>query len=241
MEINANQILGITVYSLERGERIGQVRNFYLNPKEKELVALLIGHKKIIKDESILPLKDVRGISFEAITVDSPAVLKKKNEYPEAREFIKSPPDIVGLSILKKDGTFLGRAASFSIDTETGKITKIHLSSGFIDSLRKDYAYIPAPKIEVIGSEMILVADDTAVKQEKNPETRQKEKTEKQRKREKSKESFGDNKRTREKTEEGCGTIIRSISGKDFHGRGPRIVFTEIEKDREKEKTAEKP
>ncbi len=239
MEINANQILGITVYSLEHGERIGQVRNFYLNPKEKELVALLIGNRKIIRDESILPLKDVRGISFEAITVDSPAVLKKKNEYPEAREFIKSPPDIVGLSILKQDGTFLGRAASFSIDTKTGKITKIHLSTGFIDSLRKDYTYIPATKIEVIGSEMILVADDTAVKQERRPATQQPEKTEKREKHNQAKGRFHEAKPTRKEEDAGCGEKIRALSGKTFSGHGPRIIFPEINKDHETEKAAE--
>lgn len=240
MEINANQILGITVYSLERGERIGQVRNFYLNPKEKELVALLIGNRKIIKDESILPLKDVRGISFEAITVDSPDVLKKKNEYSEAREFIKSPPDIVGLSILKKDGTFLGRAASFSIDTETGKITKIHLSARFIDSLRKDYTYIPAAKIEVIGSEMILVADDTVVKQERRPATQPQEKTEKRERHSKAKGSFSEVKPTQKEKDAGCGEKVRALSGKTFSSHGPRIIFPEIDRDHEAEKTAEK-
>ncbi|HMM06341.1 MAG TPA: PRC-barrel domain-containing protein [Clostridiales bacterium] len=240
MEINANQILGITVYSLERGERIGQVHNFYLNPKEKELIALLIGNRKIIKDESILPLKDVRGISFEAITVDSPAVLKKKNEYPEAKEFIKSPPDIVGLSILKKDGTFLGRAASFSIDTETGKITKIHLSASFIDSLRKDYTYIPAAKIEVIGSEMILVTDDATVKQERRPATQPSEKTEKREKHNKARSRFNEARPKRKEENTGCGEKIRGLSGKTFSDHGPRIIFPEIDKDHEAEKTAEK-
>lgn len=240
MEINVNHILGVTVYSIERGERIGQVRNFYLNPKEKELMALLIGNKKIIKDESILPIKDVRGISFEAITVDSPAVLRKKNEYPEAREFIKSPPDIVGLSILKKDGTFLGKAASFSIDTETGKVTKIHLAAGFIDSLRKDYTYIPAQKIEVIGSEMILVADDTVVKKQRRPSTDQTEKKKKPEKRDHFKHGFADMKPPRKKDDDGCGEKIRSLSDREFNNHGPRIIFPEIDNDRETEKTAEK-
>lgn len=241
MEINVNHILGVTVYSIERGERIGQVRNFYLNPKEKELMALLIGNKKIIKDESILPIKDVRGISFEAITVDSPAVLRKKNEYPEARELIKSPPDIVGLSILKKDGTFLGKAASFSIDTETGKVTKLHLAAGFIDSLRKDYTYIPAQKIEVIGSEMILVSDDAVVKKERRPATDQREKKKKKpEKRDGFKHGFADMKPSRKKDDEGCGDQIRSLSDREFSNHGPRIIFPEIDKDRETEKTAEK-
>jgi sporulation protein YlmC with PRC-barrel domain len=237
MEINANQILGITVYSIDRGERIGQVRNFYLNPKEKELVALLISNKKIIKDESLLPLKDVRGISFEAITVDSPAVLRKKNEYPDAKEFIKSPTDIVGLSVLKKDGSFLGRVSSFSIDTVTGKVHKIYLTAGFMNSLRKKYAHIPAEKIEVIGSEMILVADDTVVKPESRPPLNH---TEKPEKKDHFKHGFADMKPKRENNEAGCGEKIRSLSNREFHSHGPRIIFPEIDKDRETEKTAEK-
>lgn len=227
MEINVNQILGLTVYSLERGERIGQVRNFFLNPKEKELVALLITNKKIIKDESILPLIDVTGISLEAITVDSPAVLRKKNDYPEAKDFIKSPPDIVGLSILKKDGSFLGKAASFSIDTETGKITKIQLASSFMHSMFKDHTYIPATKIEVIGCEMILAADDATVESERRPPVE---------KEEKSRKPLSRAKAAKEKDDHGGDTIM-SLSGKDFRHRHPRVIFPEIEND-EKETTA---
>ena len=54
MEITANQLIGLNVYSLKQGERIGIVRNFLLDPKEKELIALLVGNKKIIKDETVV-------------------------------------------------------------------------------------------------------------------------------------------------------------------------------------------
>jgi uncharacterized protein YrrD len=205
-----------------------------LNPKEKELVALLISNKKIIREESILPLKDVTGISFEAITVDSPAVLRKKNDYPQLKEFVKSPPDIVGLSILKKDGTFLGRAASFSIDTETGKITKIDLAAGFFDSIRKDNAFIPAKKIESIGNEMILAADDAAIESNGRPRKEKSDPTEKR------KHGFSEKKTKQESFDAGCGEKIMSLSDRDFLRHRPKIIFPEIERDRDTEKTTDK-
>ena len=228
MEINVNQILGLTVFSLEHGERIGQVRNFFLDPKEKELVALLVGNKKIIKDESILPLQDVTGISLEAITVDSPAVLRKKNDYPALKEYAKNPPDVVGLSILKKDGSFLGRAASFNIDTETGKITRIQLAGGVLRGMLKDRAYLPAEMIEVIGNEMILASDDAAVKAERGTEKAEKAaKQEKQDKGEKLRKALSLGKSPAK--EDGFGDAIDTLAGKDFNHRNRRIVFTEIE------------
>ena len=94
MEITANQLIGLNVYSLKQGERIGIVRNFLLDPKEKELIALLVGNKKIIKDESVLCLTDAAGVSLEAVTVDSPEVLRKKSECAHLKELLKNPTNI---------------------------------------------------------------------------------------------------------------------------------------------------
>ncbi len=223
MEITANQLIGLNVYSLEQGERIGIVRNFLLDPKEKELIALLVGNKKIIKDESVLCLTDAAGVSLEAVTVDSPEALRKKSDCTHLKDFLKSPPDIAGLSVLKKDGTFLGKATSFYIDTETGKITKIELNSGFFSSLLKDRRFLSVDHIDIIGSDMILAKDTAKVEEDHsavNP-ARIKEKTAQL--------------RTAKKSEPGCREKIMALSGKNPFHRSHKIVFPEIDREPEEE------
>ena len=223
MEITANQLIGLNVYSLNRGERIGIVRNFLLDPKEKELIALLVGNKKIIKDESVLCLADAAGVSLEAVTVDSPAALRKKSECAHLKELLKSPPDINGLSVLKKDGAFLGKAVSFYIDTETGKITRFELNSGFFSSLLKDRRFLSVDHVDIIGADMILAKDDAKVEEDQSAvhTARIKEKTAKL--------------RAAKEAEPGCRDKIMALSGKAPFHRHHKIIFPEIDREAETE------
>lgn len=223
MEITANQLIGLHVYSLEQGERIGIVRNFLLDPKKKELIALLVGNKKIIKEESVLCLADAAGVSLEAVTVDSPEALRKKSDCAHLKELLKSPPDIAGLSVLKKDGTFLGKATSFYLDTETGEITKIELNSGFFSSLLKDRRFLSVSHIDIIGSDMILAKDDAKVEEDHSAVTsnRMKEKAAQL--------------RVAKPQEPGCRNKIMALSGKSLPRRHPKIVFPEVDPPTEKE------
>lgn len=164
MEITVNQILGLPIFSLDRGEKIGQVKSFLLDTAAKELVALVIANKRLVKEDPILCLADVTGLSLEAITVDSPAVLRKRSDCPHLKELLKDPPAIAGLAILKRDGSSLGRADSFYIDGDSGKITKIEVASAsFFAAFGRDRAFLPLEMIEIIGNDMILAKDDAVV------------------------------------------------------------------------------
>lgn len=221
MEITVNRIPGLNVYSLEQGEKVGQVRRCVIDTKAKELVALIVANKKFIKEESVLCLADVAGFSEEAVTVDSPEALRKKSECVHLKDLLREPPVIEGLSLLKKDGTFLGRAAACMIDTETGKISRIGLTNGMAGDLFKERKYIPIGEIEIIGSDMIL-AKDTA-KAAPNPTAAASVRT-------KAKQ------RLRAKAEPGCGQRIMAMSGRDLFHRKRETVFPEIPRE-DKEET----
>lgn len=216
MEITANQILGLAVYSLEQGERIGQVRRFILDTKEKELLALLVANKKIAREESILYLTDAVGLSAEAVTVDSPAVLRKKSECPQLKEMLKAVNTIEGLSVLKKDGTFLGRAFSFYIDSETGKITKIELDNGFWSSFVHHRVFLPIGDIEIIGNDMILAKDSAEIREDQTVSGQKKDALKKKA------TAFS-------KTAAGYGEKITALSDKTVFSRHRKVVFPEID------------
>ena len=223
MEISTNRILGLNVYSLEQGERLGQVRQCVIDTKAKELVALTVANKKFIKDESVLCLTDVAGIGSEAVTVDSPAVLRKKTDCAHLKDLLKDPPAIEGLSLLKKDGTFLGRADAVYIDNETGKISRLSVQNGLLGNLIKDFAYLPISEIDIIGSDMILVKDDAELREEQN-------KNSISRLRAKTKQHIGI------KPERGCGDRIMAMSGRDLFHRKRETIFPEIPRE-DKEET----
>lgn len=221
MEITANQLLGLNVYSLERGERIGIVKGFLPDPKEKEIVALLVSGRKLRKEESILCLTDVSGLSSEAVTVDSPGVLRKKADCPHLKDLIKTAPVIEGLSVLQKDGTFLGRATTIFMDSESGKISRIELRTGnLLSGLRKNRTYLTAADIEIIGSDMILAKEGAELREEPlHAPSAVKEKV---------RQHFP-------KPEPGCGQRIMAMSDKYPLPRKNKTVFPEVPHNSEEE------
>ena len=216
MEITVDRIIGTDVYSIEQGCRLGQVRRFLLDPQKKELAALLIAEKRRIKEELVLCLPDVTGLSSGAITVDSPKVLRKKSECPHLKDFLKSPPDIFGLAVIRKDGKVLGIAESYYIDTETGSITKIELAPVRRKGLRRDYPAIAIKDIEIIGNDVILARDNAEIHfpatEENKPQMLFREKL----------PNFP----------KGCGEKITALSDKMWHHRDA-VIFPEIAREQE--------
>lgn len=212
MEVTVDRIIGTAVYSIEKGIRLGQVRRFLLDPIKKELIALLITDKKWFKDEMVLNLTDVTGLSIGAITVDSPEVLRKKTDCPHLKDLLKSPPDIFGLSVIKKNGSYLGKAESYYIETETGAITKIELTpekqKGFF---RGSCPTLGIEDIEIIGTDMILARDSAVI---------QCAPAEKSSAKSVCKEKLPE-------FSKGCGEKITALSDKMWHRRDA-VIFPEI-------------
>lgn len=210
MEITLRQLMGLNVYSLNQGEKVGQVRGYLIDIGEKELTALLVSDGRLRKEERILCLTDVKGLSTEAVTVDSPAALRKKADCPHLKELLRSAPEVEGLSVLHKDGTFCGRAATVAIDSETGKLGRFELVNGSIFSqAMKGRRSIDASDIEIIGSDVILIKDDATIKEEAphHPIA---------------------SKSRPQKAEPGCGQRIRAMSGKYPLPRRNKTVFPDI-------------
>ena len=213
MEITLQQLIGLHVYDLTQGREIGKVRGYLLDNKAKELVALTVGTKGLRKEECLLCLADAAGLSAEAVTVDSPAALRKKADCPHLKDLLKEPPAAEGLSVLKKDGTFLGRAAALWIETETGKVSRLELGRGSLLPLPgKTRPYLPAADIEIIGSDMILAKESAELHEEGTASAEIKAKA-------------------KSRTEPGCGEKIMAMSGKIPLPRRRQTVFPDIPKE----------
>ncbi len=219
MEITANQILGLPVFSLARGEKIGQVRNYLLDAEAKEIIALTVGSKKFLREGAVLCLADATGISPEAVTVDSPAVLRKKSDCPHLKNILKDPIEINGLSVIKKTGEYVGKAVSFYIDSETGKITRVALAVPFTCFLKEQHS-LDIAGIRVIGHDMILAEDHAEIIITKKKDGHREERR----------------RCRREETEAGCGEKIMALSERRFLPHRRFTVFPDIPgEEREKE------
>ena len=72
---------------------------------------------------------------------------------------LKAMPDISGRSVMTERGVFLGKAADFTIDSETGTIHRLILKNGMFDDLLRGKHELPIEDITVFGADVILTAE----------------------------------------------------------------------------------
>ncbi len=161
MELQSKQLLGLTVFSITDGKKLGQIKDYVLDPAARAVTALIVGGTKRFRDESILPFENIKGISKEAITVETANALGRKQEFPHLLPLLKAMPDVNGLSVMTENGQFLGKAADFIIDGNTGAISRITLKNGLFDDLLKGKNELPIEDVTVFGSDVIITAPGT--------------------------------------------------------------------------------
>ena len=69
MEIRSRNILGSPVFAIDRGEKMGQVKDYVFHPEKKAIIALVIAGAKRFGEEKILPLGNIKSLGQEAITI----------------------------------------------------------------------------------------------------------------------------------------------------------------------------
>lgn len=177
MELQSKQLPGLAVFSVDDGKKLGQVKDYVLDPEIRAIVAFIIGGTKRFREEFILPYERIKGIGKEAITVESANVLGKKQDFPQLASLLKAMPDISGRSVMTERGVFLGKAADFTIDSETGTIHRLILKNGMFDDLLRGKHELPIEDITVFGADVILTAEGIVPRPRSNREEKPPQKT----------------------------------------------------------------
>ena len=92
MELQSKQLPGLAVFSVDDGEKLGQVKDYVLDPEIRAIVAFIIGGTKRFREEFILPYERIKGIGKEAITVESANVLGKNRTFRSWPHYSKPCP-----------------------------------------------------------------------------------------------------------------------------------------------------
>ena len=162
MEIRSRNILGSPVFAIDRGEKMGQVKDYVFHPEKKAIIALVIAGAKRFGEEKILPLGNIKSLGQEAITIADSSALTRKGEDPEITTYLKKMANIIGVNVITTNGGSLGRATDFFIDDKTGEVTCVALGGKAWDRLLKGNNFLPVEMIEVFGNDVILAKENAA-------------------------------------------------------------------------------
>lgn len=162
MEIRSRNILGSPVFAMDKGENLGQVKDYVFDPEKKAIIALIITGSKRFGEEKILPLENIKALGQQAITIENSQALKTKGEIPEISALLKKRAGIIGINVITANGSSLGRATDFFIDSDTGKVTCIALGGKAFDRFIHGNNFLAANMVEVFGSDVILASEAAA-------------------------------------------------------------------------------
>ncbi|MEG1822325.1 MAG: PRC-barrel domain-containing protein [Clostridiales bacterium] len=160
MELRSKNILGLPVFAISQGEKLGQVKDYVFHPEKKAIIALLISPTKRFGEEKILPFSNIKSLGQEAITLENPGMLEKKGANPEIATYLKKMANIIGVKVITVNGFCLGKATDFFIDAISGKITSIALGNGLVDQLLKGNNFLSSDMIDVFGNDVILANEN---------------------------------------------------------------------------------
>lgn len=155
----SKRFLSLPVISLKEGQQVGYVRNLVINPKIRNVAALIVDPKGFFKEQRIIPFNRIVSLGENAIVVSSKTQVEKAANLPDILDLLKEKAAIIGIKAITENGKSLGIIDEFYIDPQSGHIAGLDISEGKIEGLFSGRMRIHADDIVTIGPDVIVVSN----------------------------------------------------------------------------------
>lgn len=152
----SQEIIGLPVFSIIDGAKIGQVKDLVVNPEEGKVDFILVANSSWYAGAKVLPFRSVVGIGEHAVTTESQAMLLNIDESEEAKKLLERNIQIKGTRVLTNKGNLIGVINEFEIDTETGILSRLEYKTAQ-DEMKTEI--IEAEDVLTYGSEVVVVRE----------------------------------------------------------------------------------
>ena len=154
----SEELLGLSVISIEDGKEIGRVSDFVINSAEGMVEYLIIDNGYRYMGIKILPFKMVEGVGEYAVTILSSSSITDLTDEPEANGLLEKNVRVKGIKVLTKKGRLIGSVSEFIIDDDNeGKISSCEVTP--ISGTGKA-GFIATEHIITFGKDVLVVAED---------------------------------------------------------------------------------
>ncbi len=147
--MNTQHVDGITVVSINAGERLGAVSSILLDSGGRATVALGVASNG---GDRWLAAADVRAIGPDALTVEHAKCLQAAPPTIETLDLVS----VLKRKVVTEGGVFVGHVASAELDDDGLGVTHWEVSPGFFKSNK----LVPIDQVVNIGGELMMVTDD---------------------------------------------------------------------------------
>ncbi len=152
----SQEIIGLPVFSIVDGKKIGQVKDLVLNPEEGKLDFILVSNGSWYVGARVLPYRAVAGIGEHAVTTESENLLTNIGETTSANNLLQRNIEIKGNRVLTNKGNLIGVITEYEIEESTGKITRLEYKSALDESVIE---IIDTTQVLTYGEDVIVVKE----------------------------------------------------------------------------------
>lgn len=155
MYLQASHILNLPVASLDPQEKIGNVFDIIVDPKELKSVGFLVIKRSLfVSQKLLLSQSDVLDIDKHGIVTRNEENLVEPNEVIRIKNILKNKVKILNQRACTKSGKNLGKISDLVFEKETGFVSKFYIHGWLEDKI------IPREKLIKITSKKLIFEDD---------------------------------------------------------------------------------
>ena len=168
MLLLGSNLTGYPILSLHVGGEIARVSKPIIDPENLKIVAFrVLGPSTGKEVGDILMTDGVRETSDIGMIVDSVDDFVRSGEVVRLDKVLELNFDIIGLKVITKKGTKLGKVSDYMVNPENFEISQIVVQRPFFKALNDPELWIGRSEIVEINDERIIVKDEEAKIQQK--------------------------------------------------------------------------
>ena len=157
MLVLRDQFLNVPLMSLQTGSRLGTTYQAIIDPRRLQVIAYFCSGPHIDIKPAVIHTSDIRELGNMGIIIDSSDKIMDPEELPRLLEVINFNFQLEGKPVVEENGHKVGRVATYTLDTITFYIAKLHVQPGILQSLTLTEVLIDRSQIISVDDKKIVV------------------------------------------------------------------------------------
>lgn len=162
MLVNASRLIGTQVLSLQTGGAIAVVAELVVDPNELKIIGFRVQGPMVDRAANILDASSVREFSRYGMVIDSVEELVTRDDVVKIKKALELNFDIVGLKVVTKKGTKLGKASGYTVTDDDFMVQQIIVKRPALKAFMDPELTIPRKEIVEVNDYKIVVKDEEA-------------------------------------------------------------------------------
>ena len=159
--IRGRELIGMPVFSLDRGKEIGEIKNLVFDPVQRRVTDLILREGGLFRRPEVIPFETIEHIGPDAVVV-KPMAAEKGGIDEIQKEDLKQSFNLTGRKVVSEEGHHLGTIYDLDINEETGEVFGFELTQGIFRDTSAGKKYIEYGHIRTIGEDAVMVDADAA-------------------------------------------------------------------------------